>query len=291
MLTEDLKTFLSRRLSQLLSGSVHIEEVKRVSGGSINVALQLIADTGDQFFLKINDADLYPGLFERERLGLESLGQFVRTPIVLMEEVYENKQLLVMEWISPGTRTEKFWKDFGAKLALLHQQTGSCFGLNYDNFMGSLKQANGWRETWVEFFRSQRLEPQVKMAADSGLLPAQWVGRFENLYKALPSIFPEEKPGLLHGDLWSGNFMCTRQQEPVLIDPAIYYGHRAVDLGMTTLFGRCSQDFYEAYHYHFPLEKNYEEQWEVANLYPLMIHLNLFGGGYLEGVREVLKQF
>lgn len=291
MLDADLKAFLSRRLSQLLSRKMHMEGWKRVSGGSINVAMQLIADTGGQFFLKINDADLYPGLFERERLGLESLGQFVRTPAVLMEEMFEDKQLLVMEWISPGTRTEKFWKNFGEKLALLHQQSTNGFGLNYDNYMGSLRQSNGWRETWVEFFRSQRLEPQVKMAADSGLLPAQWVNRFENLYKALPSIFPEEKPALLHGDLWSGNFMCTQQQEPVLIDPAMYYGHRAVDLGMTTLFGRCSQDFYEAYHYHFPLEKNYEEQWEVANLYPLLIHLNLFGGSYLGGVTETLKRF
>jgi fructosamine-3-kinase len=157
--------------------------------------------------------------------------------------------------------------------------------------MGSLPQANGWRETWVEFFRAQRLEPQVKMAAAAGLLPARWADRFENLYRSLPAIFPEERPSLLHGDLWSGNFLCTHQQEPVLIDPAVCYGHRAADLGMTTLFGRFNQAFYDAYHHHLPLPENHEEQWEIANLYPLLIHLNLFGGSYLTSITETLKRF
>ena len=291
MINQDIKLFLEQRLSQQLSRSIHILQVSHVSGGSINKTCQLMLDTKERFFLKINDADLYPGLFEKERFGLESLRPFVRTPEVIMSEVFEQHQLLVMEWIEPGSKTERFWKEFGIKLASLHQHNSTSFGLNYDNYMGSLAQCNMWSDTWVDFFREQRLEPQVKLAFENGLLPKRWLKNLENLYSQLPSFFPEEKPCLVHGDLWSGNFICDQQQMPVLIDPAIYYGHRSVDLAMTTLFGRFHPVFYQAYHEHFPLPANYEEQWEIANLYPLLIHLNLFGGNYLESITASLERF
>jgi fructosamine-3-kinase len=262
-----------------------------VGGGSINRTYQIALDTKENFFLKINDADIYPGLFEKERLGLESLRPFLRTPEVVLKEVFNEHQLLVMEWIAPGPKTERFWKEFGGKLAALHRHNGTSFGLNYDNYMGSLEQSNTWSDTWVNFFREQRLERQVKLAVENGLLPKRWLKNLENLYTQLPSIFPEEKPCLLHGDLWSGNFICDQQQMPVLIDPAVYYGHRSVDLAMTTLFGTLHPLFYEAYHAHFPLPDNYTEQWEIANLYPLLIHLNLFGGSYLESITQTLKRF
>jgi protein-ribulosamine 3-kinase len=111
------------------------------------------------------------------------------------------------------------------------------------------------------------------------------------LYDKLPEIFPPEPSSLLHGDLWSGNFLCNEQSEPVLIDPAVYFGHRSVDLGMTTLFGGFDKSFYDAYAYWGTLPENYHEQWEVCNLYPLLIHLNLFGTGYLSSIAATLRRF
>jgi protein-ribulosamine 3-kinase len=291
MISPNTKLFLEQQLSQQLSRSIHILHIAHVGGGSINRTYQLVLDTKERLFLKVNDADMYPGLFDKERAGLESLRPFVRTPAIIMNELFEEHQLLVLEWIDPGPKTERFWEEFGKTLAALHQQNGTSFGLNYNNYMGSLEQHNNRCDTWVDFFREQRLERQVKLAVENGLLPKRWLKNLENLYRQLPSIFPEEKPCLVHGDLWSGNFLCNQQQMPVLIDPAVYYGHRSVDLAMTTLFGRFHPRFYEAYQVQFPLPVNYEEQWEIANLYPLLIHLNLFGGSYLESVTGTLEQF
>ncbi|MET0466852.1 MAG: fructosamine kinase family protein [Chitinophagaceae bacterium] len=289
MISPAITLFLEERLSQVVGRTTRIASARPVPGGSINGTFLLHTDTDELFFLKVNDAELYPALFGKERLGLISLP--VRTPNVLLEEISGPYQLLVMEWIPSGSKTERFWENFGKTLAGMHQTTAPGFGLAYDNYMGSLPQSNGWRETWVDFFREQRLERQAKLATDAGLLPKRWLKNLEGLYQKLPSIFPEEKPCLVHGDLWSGNFICDQQQMPVLIDPAIYYGHRSVDLAMTTLFGRFHPRFYEAYHAHFTLPENYEAQWEIANLYPLLIHLNLFGSSYLESVTETLKKF
>lgn len=285
MISPALKTFLEQRLS------VHFTRFRPVTGGSISHTIQMSTAEGNSFFLKMNKREQYPGLFNKERLGLQLLQQHIRTPAVVLEEQFEEKQLLVLEWIPAGAKTSKFWTSFGVNLAKLHQQTSAAFGLNYDNYMGALPQANGWRNTWVDLFREHRLEAQAKLAARNGLLPSQWMQKLDNLYQKLPEIFAEEKPALLHGDLWSGNFMCSGNQEPVLVDPAVYYGHRSMDLAMTTLFGKCDQAFYDAYHYHFPLPANYEEQWEIANLYPLLIHLNLFGSSYLGAVTDTLSRF
>ena len=113
----------------------------------------------------------------------------------------------------------------------------------------------------------------------------------ENLYRQLPNIFAPESPALQHGDLWSGNFLCDDQSMPVLIDPAIYFGHRSIDLGMTTLFGGFERAFYESYHNSYPLAHNHKEQWEVCNLYPLLIHLNLFGKSYLGDIFRTIQRY
>ena len=124
------------------------------------------------------------------------------------------------------------------------------------------------------------------------LLTTQHQKAFDNLFKKLPFIFNDnEKPALLHGDLWSGNFMCNSQQQPVLIDPASHYSHRSMDLGMTTLFGGFDPSFYEAYHYYFPMPPNYKDQWLICNLYPLLIHLLLFGNSYLPQIQQTLHKF
>jgi fructosamine-3-kinase len=157
--------------------------------------------------------------------------------------------------------------------------------------MGALVQDNTPSPTWVEFFRERRLEPQVRSAIDAGLIDRSTLGHFQRLYTRLPDFFPVEPPSLVHGDLWSGNFLCDTAGQPVLIDPAVYFGHRHMDLAMTTLFGGFEPAFYEAYHYHYPLPPHCHRQWEIANLYPLLIHLNLFGSGYKGNILHTIQRF
>jgi protein-ribulosamine 3-kinase len=263
-----------------------------VGGGSINDTYE--AEAGDTtFFCKVNDHSKFPGLFEAESHGLELLAaqQVIRTPRVIASTITGDTQVLVLEWIEQGMRTAGFWKLFGQQLAALHLVQAPTFGLDDDNYMGALLQHNKKTKDWNEFFVSQRLEPQLKLALDKGLMEKQQVQQFEKLYRKLPEIFPPAQPSLLHGDLWSGNFLCDSNNRPVLIDPAVYYGHASVDLAMTTLFGGFDTIFYETYSHHRQPAPNFREQWEVCNLYPLLIHLNLFGESYRSGILHTIRRY
>jgi len=275
---------ISSILTEVLARAVGAEvtgplQVRAVGGGSINNAYLITTSKRQHWFCKINDAGRFPDLFvlERQGLALVEATATIRVPKVIACEMIAGKQVLVLEWIEEGLRSDSFWTAFGRQLAQLHQVTGSFFGLDTHNYMGSLPQSNTPSPDWVEFFRDQRLQPQLKLAMDKGHLGAREIQQFEGLYKALDTIFEKEPPSLLHGDLWSGNFLCDGQEQPVLIDPAVYYGHRSMDLAMTTLFGGFERPFYEAYAWHHPFPPNYQHQWDICNLYPLLIHLNLFG--------------
>lgn len=254
-------------------------------------------NTSRQWFCKINDAAPFPGLFAKERDGLAILRaqHIIRVPAVVACETVATtggaKQVLILEWIEPGARTGSFWRLFGEQLARLHQVTWDSFGLGDDNYMGALPQSNHPLQNWVDFFIQQRLTPQIRLAAAKGLLGHDAIRQFERLYQALPGIFPDTAPSLLHGDLWSGNFLCDREGQPVLIDPAVYFGHPGMDLAMTTLFGGFERGFYESYAYYSPFPANYREQWDICNLYPLLIHLNLFGKSYLGSILDTIQPF
>lgn len=263
-----------------------------VGGGSINETYRITF--GDQFFFcKVNSATKFPHLFRKEKQGLDLLAQQtkIKTPSVAGCFEAEDRQILLLQWIEQGERTERFWRNFGEQLASLHRVTNDAFGLEEDNYMGSVPQWNKRHPNWCDFFATERLLPMMKRCTDKKMLNKNHLSQFDAVQKKLPQIFSEEKPSLLHGDLWSGNFLCDQDLNPVLIDPAVYFGHRSVDLAMTTLFGGFRQPFYEAYHYHFSLPSNYEEQWAVCNLYPLLIHLYLFGAAYLPQIERTLKQF
>jgi fructosamine-3-kinase len=264
-----------------------------VGGGSINDTYQVITNSGNRFFVKLNSAVDYPSLFVFEQQGLEALAatRLIRTPGVIATGVAGSYQVLVLEWIEQGLKSTDFWESFGRQLAALHGTTQEGFGFAYNNYMGALPQYNEPMANWCDFFIQRRLEPQLKLALDGQLMTSQQVRLFEGLYKVLPSIFPVHAPGLLHGDLWSGNFLCSDDQQPVLIDPAVYYGHPAVDMAMTTLFGGFDRAFYDSYFYYAPPVPNYREQWEVCNLYPLLIHLNLFGKGYLPDILRTIERY
>jgi fructosamine-3-kinase len=268
-----------------------------VGGGSINHTFQVNAGN-KKYFCKVNSASGFPKLFEKEASGLNALKstQCISTPDVLRLDYLNDNQVLLLQWVDSGLKNQAFWKNFGQRLANLHawqnpSQPQSTFGFSEDNYMGALPQQNSFMDDWCDFFREKRLEPQLNLAEQKELMPSATRNRFKRLYEKFPQIFEAVPPCLLHGDLWSGNFLCNANAEPVLIDPAVYYGHSGMDLAMTTLFGGFDKQFYDAYNYWRPLPTNYKEQWEVCNLYPLLIHLNLFGSSYLSSIESTLRRF
>jgi protein-ribulosamine 3-kinase len=281
-ISSTLTELLTRSAGAMITGPL---QIRAVGGGSINTTYQVSTSRNEHWFCKINDARRFPDLFVLERQGLALLEatHTIRTPKVIACEIIDQDQLLVLEWMSEGLRSNDFWRLFGEGLAQLHRMTAPSFGLGHNNYMGALPQSNTPSSDWVDFFIHQRLKPQIILAAGKGLLTPAHQQQFLRLYKALPGIFAPEPPALLHGDLWSGNFLCDADSRPVLIDPAVYYGHRGMDLAMTTLFGGFERPFYEAYAHHYPLPLNHREQWEICNLYPLLIHLNLFGASTSSG--------
>ncbi|HPA13528.1 MAG TPA: fructosamine kinase family protein [Bacteroidales bacterium] len=283
-----LNDFFTKQLSHLKGDILQ----HSLSGGSINEAYR-ITKGKERFFLKYNHADLYPGMFEKEAAGLKMLhttGE-IDVPEVIHFGNSGDYSFLLLTYIEQGKEKSNFWMEFAKQLAALHSHKAPQFGLDYDNYMGSLYQHNTFHNRWINFFIQERLERQVRLARDRGNISSADVSAFERLYKKLEEIFPETKPSLVHGDLWSGNFMINENGLPSLIDPAVYYGHPEVDIAMSTLFGGFADSFYETYNQSNPLEKGWQQRLDYYNLYPLMIHVNLFGESYLRAVRRIIQKF
>ncbi len=286
-----MKSFQNRIAS--ISGSQPDRVIlKPVGGGSINKCF-LVQTPSKKFFCKINDSKKFPSLFLKEKAGLLQLNELSSFSVPRVIDCFEqfDSQFLLMEYIEEGEKTDSFWKMFGEKLAMMHSVSAKFYGNTENNYMGSVKQDNTWMEDWTSFYREKRLKPLLQSCFQHNLLQSQHLDDFEKLFKKLRDVFEINKPSLLHGDLWSGNFMCSKENEPVLIDPAVYYGHPAMDLGMSTMFGGFNKIFYEAYNHHAPFPSNYHEQWEMAQLYPLLIHLLLFGKSYLGRIEQTIARF
>ena len=267
-------------------------EVRSLSGGDINQVFRLRLANSKDFVLKLNSKDLYPDMFEKEAAGLrllESAGSNV--PGVQMSFVEGTHQFLILEFIEEGRPTSSSWERFGRQLATLHLKTNDTFGLDHDNYIGSLDQINRRAVSWNDFFISNRMEPLIRKASERNLLIRSHLKKFESLFSRLPQLIPEENPSLLHGDLWSGNLMFDKLGEPVFIDPAVYYGHREVDIAMTRMFGGFNEEFLMSYNEIRPLEVGWQERIELHNLYPTLVHLVLFGSSYLSGIERTLNRF
>lgn len=263
--------------------------VQAVSGGCINNAAKIATEWG-VFFIKWNE-NAPEDAFEVEVKGLQKLASCnIPTPQVIATGKIQEKNYLLLEYLD-GYPKPSFWKDLGEKLAFLHQNTNDFFGLEYDNYIGSLKQSNSTDTSGVRFFVERRLKVQAGLAFYNGLVQKSFLERMEKLYEKLPELIPDEKPALLHGDLWSGNVIVHSKGYAVLIDPAIYYGLREAELAFTMLFGGFEKDFYEAYMHHFPLQEGFNERVGLYNLYPLFVHLNLFGGAYLPAIERIINRF
>ena len=284
---------LEETFRQLLKEISALKEVKlmkvvAVGGGSINAAYKLETDSGI-FFLKENKGN-FPGMFEAEAKGLKILreGNSFVVPDVIFCKSENGNSFLILEWLEKGIQDS--WLDAGKKLGRLHKNFSGTFGLNHDNYIGSLSQSNRQHHSWEDFFSQERILPQIKLAADAGKINSAICNSAERFCKNISEIFPEEKPSLLHGDLWSGNFFFS-ESGPAIFDPAIYYGHREMDLAMTKLFGGFDAEFYSGYEEEFPLEKNWKQRTDFCNLYPLLVHVNLFGRGYVNDVKSILGKF
>ncbi len=291
-LPDQITSSVSDFLKTYLPDFDAITGVAAVSGGSINRACRFTAGSA-RFFIKYNDASRYPSMFEKEAAGLELLRNAgeIDVPRVIHVGEAGNHAYLLMSYIDSAAEEQHFWHNFGKQLAALHSHKAEKFGLDHSNYMGSLSQRNRYHQSWEDFFVQERLEPQIRLARESGEISRADVAAFERMFKRVDGIFPETQPSLVHGDLWSGNFMVNSQGKACLIDPAAYYGHPEVDIAMSTLFGGFSSQFYDAYCSHNPLEKGWRERLDYYNLYPLMVHVNLFGQSYLGSVRRIINKF
>lgn len=292
MIDEMTKRELSTTLSRQLSVKIQINRAERIQGGDINETF-LLDTTEGRFFLKMNDARKYPDMFERELRGLEDLREanVISVPRPLCYGAAGNRAFLLLEFLEKGTAAPDFWESFAASVSRLHDHTRPYFGLNAANYIGSIKQYNTPYTSWSVFYAFNRLMPLAKMAFDNYRIDRHVLQQLENLCRRLPQLFPEEPPALLHGDLWSGNFLVGDNGKAVIFDPAVYYGHREMDLAMTRLFGGFDTRFYYTYQAIRPLEPGWQQRLGLCQLYPLLVHLNLFGGNYYNDVKDVLQQY
>lgn len=270
---------------------VIIHQLSGVGGGSINQCLKAETDRGF-FFIKENDAKKFPGMFAAESAGLKKLsesGSFIVPEVLAMQEE-GNTSMLLLEWLEKKPAGPRDWYGAGENLAALHRHSNPLFGFDSPNYIGSLPQPNNPHASWEDFFTLERILPQVKMARDQNRMDTAMVNRAEKFCAKAGSIFPPEKPALLHGDLWAGNFFFS-SKGPAVFDPAVYYGHREMDLAMTKLFGGFESDFYAGYKNAFAPEPEWQKRIGYCNLYPLLVHLNLFGGGYLYDIKSILTAF
>lgn len=273
--------------------SAKITGSREVGGGCINRASHIQLLDEREFFLKVNDASLLE-MFSCEASGLKKLKEIgpVRVPQVIGNpQVCDGSSFLVLEWIATGHSTT-MTEQLGRQLAVMHQiDVGSSYGFEHDNYLGSSHQPNPCNENWVQFFRDHRLGFQLKLARTNGYQgELQTIGdkMLSRLEQLLPTIC---RPSLIHGDLWSGNYMADKQGKPVLIDPATSFADREAEFGMIVLFGGLDRRFYDAYQEVWPFEDGYSERFEIYKLYHLLNHLNLFGTSYLSPCISTMKKF
>src|SRR5690554_5649469 len=287
---KNLRNKLEQEFAKLGNSEPWILKVESVFGGSINHSYKVQTKNYD-YFVKSNTSSSFPQMFEKEALGLKLLNstKAIKIPRVLAYGTADDTAYLILEFIDSSVENSNFWENFGRQLAKLHQFSADYFGLDHDNYIGSLPQMNKKVDNWADFFIEQRLQAQLKLAIDSNRVESALLKDFDHLFSKIAAYLPMENPSLLHGDLWSGNFMIDAQSSAVIMDPAVYFGHREMDIAMSSLFGGFHRHFYHAYNECFPMEVGWEERLDICNLYPLLVHLNLFGGGYLNSIKSILR--
>jgi fructosamine-3-kinase len=282
---------LEQQMGTVTGRPFAIRQRHPVGGGCIHAAWR-VCDRDREYFVKCNKTASLP-MFEAEAAGLAELAATatVRVPRPLGHGLAAGHAFLVLEYLPLGENQAGAMERLGRQLAALHRQPQAGFGWHRDNFIGATPQPNPRGANWIEFWREARLGFQLELATTRGPGGA-WLRRGEALRARLDGLFAGYRPtpALLHGDLWSGNAGCTVAGEPVVFDPAVYYGDREADLAMTELFGGFSDRFYAAYREALPLADGYPQRRTLYNLYHVLNHLNLFGGGYLAQAERMIGQ-
>ena len=272
---------ITRSIADATGAQFRIESRTPVGGGCINAAYRVAGD-GRSYFVKTN-APHAAAMFAAEAAGLAEIGRSrsVRVPQPVCHGGSPEASWLVLEWIAFGGAHRDSNRALGQAVAAMHRVTAPRFGWQRDNTIGATPQVNTPCGDWIEFWRERRLGFQLALAAKKGA-PKALLQKGERLARDFPALLAgcALEPALLHGDLWGGNAGFDAAGAPVIFDPAVYYGHREADLAMTELFGGFSADFYAVYREAFPLGAGYGVRKQLYNLYHLLNHYNLFGGGY-----------
>lgn len=269
-----------------------VQRYEPVHGGDINDAYCLSTHS-DKYFLKINNKNKYPSMFEKEANGLGLLrknSNFI-IPQVIKTGACNDQQYLLLEWLDKGAPKKDMWQKFGGALAMMHKQTQAGFGSGENNYIGSLEQINDPHIYWHSFYTECRIMPLVRRLKDSGLCSSKEVKAAETLCLQFEQLFPSEPAAFLHGDLWAGNYFIHASGYATIFDPAVYFGHREMDIGMTKLFSGFDQRFYEAYNRDYPLQAGWQKRLPLTQLYPLLVHAVLFRGHYIASAFEIIDQF
>lgn len=273
---------IEQAISDATSTRFVLDSQASIGGGCINTAMK-ISGGGRDFFIKFNTSHLLT-MFEAEAEGLREMATAaaVRVPQPVCTGVTGSQAFIVMEYLAMGEHGgSAVMARLGEQLAQMHRYTAAQFGWHRDNTIGSTPQPNPWMHDWIAFWCEQRLGHQLQLADRHGI-GRRAIQKGERLQELLSGFFDSYQPlaSVLHGDLWSGNYSISQEGEPVIFDPAVYFGDREADLAMTELFGGFSREFYAGYNSVWPVDPGYAQRKTLYNLYHILNHFNLFGGGY-----------
>lgn len=268
---------------------VEILDFSVAAAGVVNTGARVSTSEG-LFFVKLNE-DKDTDFFGSERKDLELLRNHVPVPSVLASGKVQGHNFLLSEYIEEVPATKSSFEAAGRHLAALHQVRNDRFGHPYTNQLASVALPNEWKTDGIDFLIQNRILPMVGYCLMEEKIPVDLYRRIEQLCARLGSIIPQEEPSLLHGDLWTGNLMNQKPGNPVFIDPACHFGFRESELAFTYLFGGFDAAFYEAYLEIFPLEPGFGERVSIYHIHPLLVHVYLFGSGYILGLERILKRF
>ncbi|NEP03299.1 MAG: fructosamine kinase family protein [Symploca sp. SIO2E9] len=282
-------TEVAKQISQVTGSKFEIKDRRSIGGGCINQGYVLIGNI-ETYFIKLNYTSSVE-MFAAEALGLKQMvtTQTIRVPKPICVGTVDDCAYIVLEWLELGSSNSKdSWAEMGRQLAAMHQTSvATKFGWEQNNTIGSTPQINTWTSDWVEFFVEYRLGYQFRLARRrGGSFPQQ-----DKLLSAVPKLLNHQpQPSLVHGDLWGGNAAVTTSGEPVILDPATYIGDREVDIAMTELFGGFPAAFYRGYNEVWSLDEGYKRRKTLYNLYHILNHFNLFGGGYGSQVNRMIEE-
>ncbi len=281
---------IAQQISQQIDSPFDPKESQQIQGGCINQALRL-SDGNQHYFVKINHSTLLR-MFEAEQRGLKTLAKSksIRIPKPICSGIVDNQAYLVLEYIDFFPAQADSYRKAGTALAKMHKKNQSKFGWHISNTIGSTLQINEYRDDWVVFWQQNRLQYQLNLA-QAKRATKRLIDDGTRLVEKLPLLFKNYKvvPSLLHGDLWTGNLSFDQQGNAVIYDPAVYYGDRETDIAMTQLFGSFDPSFYHAYNEAYPLQSGYQTRAILYNLYHILNHFHLFGGGYQTQAENMIK--